>query len=744
MSDDHTAQEEPGERHPALTARSATDQPDTGLSGILDDRFEPVQHLATGRKSTLVRARERSCGRDVALKILHPHLASQESVLARIRRELAAVRRLDHPAVVRIHDLVEEEQTVALVMEFVAGESVRERVDREGAMDWSEAKRVLESILAALEQAHERGIWHRDLSAEHVMIDGDGKGRVVGFGMARVDELVALTMHTQVLGSLEAMAPERVLGMEYDGRADLYSVGAVAYEMLVGHPPTEGTMGAAFSQARRGGEESIEEFPEELPKEVRYLLERSLVSDPSTRFATASQMRQALDGDYDEELWKKWASRRSDRCAACDAPLIDGITGCVECGHQHRRLIQAPGEGSLDLMIISPKDAFEPDVWFERNTEPSYLPPEVVEALMELLGSYEDTRRAFDYGPEYRWPPYMLARDLTYDDAKRICELLHERSIPYRTRPSHIRIDFSRADGTREQSCPRGHTPEPGNGPVLLVYVILAFSRLKRGDVALVTTAAVVVGAIWGTGWYVGLPGISMAVSTVAFFTSVLLTRFVVPGAAKRLTGRSEMQRVMGTPVMIPTEELMASDRIDADVQLPSRTASVIKGCEHDFVRSELRELLVLAAAVATEGDVADREAFLKLVDEILSSGERLDEALVEVREHTTAELYAELERVEESIDAGEGDSDELHRRRTQALEAIAEHDRAVHEMTHLRSTLQMARGALLDLLSEIGEARQRFVLSFDEEVETSLTELKVRLEAMTEVETIASAEEIS
>ncbi|MFW5967305.1 MAG: protein kinase domain-containing protein, partial [Persicimonas sp.] len=377
------------------------------------------EELAEGRMSKVVRAVEEKSGRTVALKILHEHLVDEEPIRRRLRRELAAVRRLDHPAIVQVEELIEEDDVVALVLEYVDGETVRERVERKGPLDWREAKPILDSVLAGLQEAHEAGIWHRDLNAEHILIDQEGRGRIVGFGMARVDELVGLTMHTRVLGALEAMAPERVLGLEYDGRADLYSVGAVAHEMLLGHPPTGGTMQAAFSHAST--EQKVDEdLPDDLPPPARYILERSLVGDAAARFATASQMRRALDGVYDEKMWRTWTTRESTRCPECDAPVIVALGECVECGHDLRRLVRQPGRGEYYLEIISPHEAFIPDVWFEHNSEPDYLPNDEMVALMELLGAYQDTRPRANWATQYRDPPYLLFAELTREDVERV------------------------------------------------------------------------------------------------------------------------------------------------------------------------------------------------------------------------------------------------------------------------------------------------------------------------------------
>ena len=749
--------------------------------------YEPVELIATGRMSTVVRATDASTGRQVALKILHDHFAHDEAVRQRLRREFAAVRRLDHPAVVRADDLLEDDDTLALVMEYVDGESVRQRVERQGPLDWQQARPVLDDVLAAVAQAHRRGILHRDLNAEHILINNEGRGRIVGFGLARVDELVALTMHTQVLGSLEAMAPERVLGMDYDGRADLFSVGAVAHEMLLGHPPGDGTMRTAFQQAHSDATSLLSERSDDLPQTARHLLERALATDAGARFATAAQMRRALDGDYDEQLWNRWASRDTRSCPNCDTAVIEGTHTCIDCGHQFRRLVRNPGAGTKVVRIISPREAFDPDVWFERNDEPEYLPDDTLNELMELLDTYEDTKRVADFGPPYRWPPYILFGGLDDEDAHRVSKRLEQREIPHRVEteaPSRF-ARFRRSITSKFQFDKSTRNLALGGAAVvvltslalvvdiiadarspdtpfdigalfgIMVYLGLYFAlmalviganliaQMNRKSMATTALAIFLLINLWVFGTLgFGLSTTVIAACTGAFLFGLLGTRFGTLAVKSRISD-DDRPAIAGLPIMIPIYRLEAVDLPDDTVELPSRTARVLNNCQSDAIRRELYELLVLAISVARRGGVTDTDAFEQLIDDVLDAGQRLDELHADLQSESTAELYNHLEQIDASIEKADSQRrDELQKQRRRVLDAIEDHDRAVHRITHHRTTLQLARGAMLDMLSDA--AHPQVVLDFGDETDEAMVQLTTSLQAVAELDELVTVEEPS
>lgn len=757
--------------------------------------YEPIEVLSVGRMSTVVRARQTDVEREVAIKVMHAHLAGTAAFRRRLRREFAAVRRLDHPAIVGAEKLVDDGETAALVMEYVDGESVRRRVKGQGPMPWKKVRPVVADVLAALEHAHERGIWHRDLNAEHVLVDSEGRGRVVGFGLARVDELAALTMHTQVLGALEAMAPERVLGVDYDGRADLYSVGAVAYEMLRGHPLIDGTMHAAFVRARGEGRAAEEDLPEELAPQARYVLERALAIDASARFATPQQMRRALDGVYDEELWREWIGRKSRHCPDCEAPVIEGLAECVECGHELDRLIGHPGDGDWRIRILTPRDAFQPDVWFEKNMEPRHLPTETYDRLVTLLESYDDIREIVEWHPEYRLPPYILFDRVVAVDARRVSELLDDRGIPHvveratseesgwrgrMRRWADVGFKYwgdfrsrggwrgemrrgSVADGSSEGCEATGadeslSSTQPSKWAMALslllavwmapVAVPMNFVASHKKLIAMLVLATALGGymllylfgmtmgaestgleeAFEGDGFLMR----SFMVTVGLLWGSAFAFRGLLFGLRRREWLRSDRRRIDGYELMIAPEDLRRVGGASSGMQLPERTARVWKGLEDDGVRREVYELIALAIAVEGRSDEVAPQSLEAIIDDVLTLGEVLDEALREAAGHTTAELYAELEGLELRDDSG--DDNGADERRDELLEALERHDDAVSKVTRLKSAMQRCRGMLFDLMSDeviLGVEDPQLVLNLEEEVERA----RVEDEALREVE---------
>lgn len=677
-------------------------------SDRLDERFEPVEPIKTGRMSTLVHAVERCGGRDVALKVLHRHLVDQEPIRRRLRRQLAAVRRLEHPSIIRIYDLIETDDTVALVMEYVDAPSVRTTIRRDGPMSWDQLRPVLDSVLAGLQEAHQKGIWHRDLNAEHIFVGEDGTGRIGGFGLARVDELVALTMHTRVLGALEAMAPERILGMDYDGRADLYSAGAVAYEALVGHPPVDGSMREAFRFARGAGHNPVDDLPDGLPKEAKYVIERSLTSDVSARFATADQMRRALFGAYDEVMWRRWVTRNTEYCPQCESPVIDGVARCVVCDYEFRRLVQNPGAGELMVRIVSPHDSFKPDVWFESNMEPKYLSETQFNDLMELLESHEDTQNLADRDWEYRWPPYVLLSDLTREDARRVSRKLHQRSIPHEI--------------TRKL---------PGAWRT-------AFSGSGRSTGVMVGIALVLITGIFTAHVNVPVPdGLALA-GFFVFFAALLASQLLLVPLKRRLGSRKDVVRHRGHAFMIPTESLQGRGPQAGTAVLPTDTGRQLERIGDEGIRREVFEILVLAVAVAEESD--DSDLIAALVEEVLELGRALDEMRSEAGRERTVELVQRLQRIDMRLaQCGEDvDGQALQEYRSECLEALEDHDRTMFDVTMLKARLVAVRGALLDLRSDsdaFATIDDEVTFDFDTTPGGQLENLQTMLRAQQEVE---------
>jgi len=216
------------------------------LSGeLIDGRYELLHQIATGGMATIYVALDTRLDRKVAVKIMHPHLASDETFINRFIREAKAAAALSHPNIVAVQDQGWNQggtPAVFLVMELVEGHTLRDYLFEQGALSPAEVVHYLMPVLSALEAAHNIGIVHRDLKPENILISTSGRVKVADFGLAHGD-LIGHTMTAEssvILGSVSYLSPEQVQRGVADSRSDVYSLGIVAYEMLTGEKPFSG------------------------------------------------------------------------------------------------------------------------------------------------------------------------------------------------------------------------------------------------------------------------------------------------------------------------------------------------------------------------------------------------------------------------------------------------------------------------------------------------------------------------
>ena len=207
---------------------------------LLSGRYRLDAKIGTGGMSTVYRAFDTTLERQVAIKVMHNHIAGDADQLERFRREARAVAQLSHPHVVGVIDAGEDGGTQYIVFEYVEGETLKDRIRRLGKLPVSEAVAYAIEIARALGAAHEQGIVHRDVKPQNVLIDGEGSAKVTDFGIARTRDQAGLTMDGRVLGTTDYVSPEQALGHAVTGQSDLYSLGIVLFEMLTGDVPFKG------------------------------------------------------------------------------------------------------------------------------------------------------------------------------------------------------------------------------------------------------------------------------------------------------------------------------------------------------------------------------------------------------------------------------------------------------------------------------------------------------------------------
>jgi serine/threonine-protein kinase len=267
--------------------------------------YEVLAPIGTGGMGEVYQAHDTKLGRDVAIKVLPEAFAHDPERLSRFQREAKMLAALNHPNIATIYGLEQSNGTSYLVMELVAGETLAERVKREGVVPVEEALAICKQIAEALEAAHEKGIIHRDLKPANVKVTPEGKVKVLDFGLAKAfagdaanDDpsnsptlSMAATMHGVILGTAAYMSPEQARGKAVDKRTDIWAFGCVLYELLTGKQTFHGEHVTDILAAVVRAEPDWQALPAATPVKIRDLLRRCLQKDKTQRLQAAGDAR---------------------------------------------------------------------------------------------------------------------------------------------------------------------------------------------------------------------------------------------------------------------------------------------------------------------------------------------------------------------------------------------------------------------------------------------------------------------
>jgi eukaryotic-like serine/threonine-protein kinase len=262
---------------------------------VLAERYRIEGEVGRGGMGRVYRATDTLLGRTVAVKVLDPDHASDPSFVDRFRREARAAARLNHPNVVSVYDTGSDDGVHFIVMEFVEGRTLAEVLAQEGPLPAERAADVAKHVADALSFAHAEGLVHRDIKPGNVMITPRGEVKVMDFGIARLTTAHTITQTATVFGTAAYLAPEQAQGLRVDGRADIYALGVVLYEMLAGRVPFIADTAVAVASKH------VTEHPEPpsvwrrgVPPALEAIAMRALAKDPDDRFQSAVEMAGAL------------------------------------------------------------------------------------------------------------------------------------------------------------------------------------------------------------------------------------------------------------------------------------------------------------------------------------------------------------------------------------------------------------------------------------------------------------------
>ncbi|HEY5053952.1 MAG TPA: protein kinase [Solirubrobacterales bacterium] len=271
-----------------MDARSTSAQM---IGTVLSGRYRLEAKLGSGGMSTVYLARDQTLDRSVAVKVMHREMSEQADQLERFRQEARAVAKLSHPNVVSVIDAGEDGGHPYIVFEYVEGETLKQRISRIGALDTQEAIAYAIEVARGLTVAHARKMVHRDIKPQNILIDHEGRAKLTDFGISRQLEQDGMTATGRVLGTTDYVAPEQAMGQGSDQRSDIYSLGVVLYEMLVGQVPFE-----ADSQVGVAMKHVNEDLPDVQSRRpgisaaVALVVERSTAKKPGERYQEIGEM----------------------------------------------------------------------------------------------------------------------------------------------------------------------------------------------------------------------------------------------------------------------------------------------------------------------------------------------------------------------------------------------------------------------------------------------------------------------
>ena len=254
---------------------------DPYIGKMLDNRYEILERIGTGGMAIVYKAKCHRLNRLVAVKILKSDLAQDEDFRRRFNAESQAVAQLSHPNIVSVYDVSKGGDIEYIVMELIDGITLKQYMEKRGQLNWRESLHFITQIMRGLSHAHSRGIVHRDIKPQNVMVLRDGSVKVADFGIACLEN-AAQTLTQEALGSVHYISPEQARGDRTDARSDIYSAGVVLYEMLTGRLPFEGDLSSVPLAPR--------EVNPDIPEQLELICMKAMAPDLEKRYPSADAM----------------------------------------------------------------------------------------------------------------------------------------------------------------------------------------------------------------------------------------------------------------------------------------------------------------------------------------------------------------------------------------------------------------------------------------------------------------------
>ncbi len=269
---------------------------DKYIGRVLDGRYEILEEVGNGGMAVVYKAKDFDTGTIVAVKILREEYLDNEEFCRRFRNESRAIALLNHPNIVKIFDVCNSPSLQYIVMEFIDGISLKDYIEQQRTVRVKEAVHFTTQILRALMQAHARGIVHRDIKPQNIMLLSNGQIKVTDFGIARLSSSRTSTITDKAIGSVHYIAPEQARGANTDARADLYSVGVMLYEMLTGKLPFEASSAVSVAVMQLQADPKMpREINPNIPVGLEEITMQAMQKNPAKRYQSAAEMLEDIE-----------------------------------------------------------------------------------------------------------------------------------------------------------------------------------------------------------------------------------------------------------------------------------------------------------------------------------------------------------------------------------------------------------------------------------------------------------------
>ena len=267
----------------------------------INDRYKIVKTIGEGGMANVYLAIDEILNREVAVKILRGDLAEDEKFVRRFQREAISASSLNHPNIVEVYDVGEDDGSYFIVMEYINGVTLKNLIKKRGKLSLIEVVDIMKQLTSGIECAHENNIIHRDIKPQNAMILDDGKIKITDFGISTALNSIEMTQTNSVMGSVHYLPPEQASGKATTFKSDIYSLGILMYELLTGTIPFKGetAVEVAMKQLKEDLPSVVKKFPE-IPQSVENILMRSCAKNPLNRYDTVEEMHHDINVCLDE------------------------------------------------------------------------------------------------------------------------------------------------------------------------------------------------------------------------------------------------------------------------------------------------------------------------------------------------------------------------------------------------------------------------------------------------------------